>query len=251
MIVLLLALLPMAETREEAVEAVAQEGAPRDWDVGLTIYGWLIGFDVEVDGERIQADFGDVLEYVNAGGMFRLTGRWKRWTGYVDYLFADLGDSGAIGPGSGRIDIDQHNIDFRIGYIVYRDEGAPGVDVIVEAGGRWWYTKTAVTIEFPPLLPGRPGIREEFRDTSQWFDLLVGVRVRWRLAEWLVFSAHANVGGFGLGESSDYAWDVGFVFNIRLARYLSLPIGYRALQYERNEIKNTLQGPIIGISIVF
>jgi len=241
-----------AETREEAVAALAEKPAPKEWRATVSLYGWLTGFSVDAGGQRINASFGDVLDLLNAGAMLRASGRWRRWTGYVDYLYADLGDASEIGRATAELDVVQHNVDFRVGYVAFE---RPDVEVIVEAGARWWYTRTTVSIDIPPLLPGGGGASDEVRESSSWWDPLVGVRVRWRISERALLTAHVNAGGFGWGEASDSVWDLGLVLSIRVWKGLSIPLGYRVLTYERSDdgldLDTTMQGPIVGVSFTF
>ncbi|MHC4939120.1 MAG: hypothetical protein ACYTHK_09145 [Planctomycetota bacterium] len=256
LVALLLVCSPMMETRADAVDAVAE--APRDWGVGLTIYGWLTGFSVDVDGERITADFGEVLDITNAGGMFRVTGDWRKWTGYLDYTYADLGDSTEFQVGSATFNVTQQIVDVRFGYEVWDTRPKPGAlggVLIVEAGARWWNTRTSIRVRIPPLLPGGEEVDEPESTTSSWWDPVIGVRWRWRADERLAIALNANIGGFGIGDASRYTWEFGFVLNLGLTKRLWLPLGYRILQYARDDdgvdLKNTMQGPIIGLSFVF
>lgn len=249
---------PAYETRADAVQAALDRPAPKakEWAVSISLYGWLTGFSVDADGDRINASFGDVLDILNSGMMLRSSARWRRFTGYADYLYGDLGDSTEVGPGVATLSVIQHNGDLRLGYVVWeRADADSSFALIVEGGARWWYTRVTVEVDIPPLVPGGSGLRESFRDTSQWWDPLVGVRVHWKINPRAFFVAHFNYGGFGIGEASDYVWDLGFVFSFRIGKGFSVPLGYRALQYSRNDggvdLTTTMQGPIIGISFTF
>jgi len=114
---------------------------------------------------------------------------------------------------------------------------------------------TDVSIDIPPLLPGGGGASDEVRESSSWWDPLVGVRVRWRISERALLTAHVNAGGFGWGEASDSVWDLGLVLSIRVWKGLSIPLGYRVLTYERSDdgldLDTTMQGPIVGVSFTF
>jgi hypothetical protein len=122
-------------------------------------------------------------------------------------------------------------------------------------GARYRGTTASFKITLPPLLPGGHGRVIGVDGNQNWWDLTTGLSARWPLNKKVEFHLWGNVGGFGIGNSSDYTWEFGFVTSFLVSRWFGFPVGYRMLQYSREsggtETNLTMQGPIIGFTFVF
>lgn len=68
---------------------------------------------------------------------------------------------------------------------------------------------------------------------ADWVDPIVGGRLETELGPRWVFSAAADVGGFGV--ESDFIWNVATLFAYRATPKLSLVTGYRVVQFDFEE----------------
>jgi hypothetical protein len=81
------------------------------------------------------------------------------------------------------------------------------------------------------------------------------VRAYFGVAKRVGFIVNGAIGGFGIGSSSKFTWDAGAYAVIGIGKYVAVHVGYRVLQYEREDngmdMKLTMSGPQIGLSILF
>jgi hypothetical protein len=146
----------------------------------------------------------------------------------------------------------------------------------VYAGGRYWYIKTQVELEYPPIeIPGFtirpelvayprlelsdvtiPGVTFGGRDIDEdasnwWIDPIVGVRLGANLTERLGVVLNGNVGGFGVGSASQWSWEALAVLTWRLGEHWTAAAGYRGLGVDRRNgelrIDVIMHGPILGM----
>ena len=118
----------------------------------------------------------------------------------------------------------------------------------VFAGARLWLTDIDISLS----LPVGAGSGSE-RD--RWWDPFVGARLWTPIAGPVGLSLRADVGGFGIGEASDVAWQAWALVTWRMSRHWSLGVGYRVSYYDRitgsGPDKNGMDlfqyGPMVGI----
>lgn len=125
------------------------------------------------------------------------------------------------------------------------------LDLIV--GGRYWYLKNELDITGPL------GLNPNISDSQNWFDFIVGGRVNLAVNRFFV-QLRSDIGGFGLGFSSDISWNIAGYIGYELPWCKITPIiGYRALydKYSDGSGNNRflwdtwLYGPEIGVSFQF
>lgn len=154
-----------------------------------------------------------------------------------------------------------------------RDDDPRRLRVDLMAGIRYYYAKTEIDIDSPPvkvpsfrvtssLSGGRVrvgdgrfsrsmplgrielpdlafdgatlyGIDVDEESSSWWIDPVLGVRVGADVSERLSVALMGNVGGFGIGSASDFSWETILVGTFALGDHWSLGAGYRALGYDR------------------
>lgn len=77
----------------------------------------------------------------------------------------------------------------------------------------------------PPLLPGGQERVVEVDGNRSGWDLTTGFNARWRLNPRVGFRLWGNIRGFGIGSSSDYTWEAGFVTSFLASRWFGFPVG--------------------------
>jgi len=121
-------------------------------------------------------------------------------------------------------------------------------------GGRYWYLKNSLDIN-----DTSGEFSEDVSDSQNWFDFFVGGRVKLDINKFFV-QLRSDIGGFGLGFSSDFAWNIAGYLGYELPWYRITPlIGYRALydKYEDGSGDNRfvwdawISGPQIGVGFQF
>jgi len=88
---------------------------------------------------------------------------------------------------------------------------------------------------------------------------MVGARATAKLTEKLSLRVRGDIGGFGIGSASDFAWNVVAFLGYQLSRRISFGVGYRIIDidYERGsgrrrfEYDVTTSGPVLGLAFHF
>ena len=86
--------------------------------------------------------------------------------------------------------------------------------------------------------------------------MVVGANFQIILSKTVLLFLQADVGGFGIGNSSKLYWDFFLANTFRVSKLLSVTAGYRTFQYEREDgsgedlVKSNIKtyGPLIGVS---
>jgi len=264
---------------EAAKYAEKQNGAAssaKDWEVFISIYLWLSGLNGDIgignSSTDLDVSFGDIWDNFDVGAQLHIEFWWKRWLVFIDPSYVKLSttnrqtnDSGSIKANS---EVKQFIFEFAGGYRVAeiplssspKDSNGntwPQLNVDVYGGGRIFSLDS--TIRLTQDTPEGP-VRETFNRDKSWFDFIVGTRLLFNLTENLLFTTKTDIGGFGLGFSSDISWN--FVTNIgyELPWWGVTPyLGYRVLyiDYEDGSGDNRFvydvwqTGPQIGIGFQF
>jgi len=122
----------------------------------------------------------------------------------------------------------------------------PWADLVF--GARWNRIEGELDFKGPDI---------QVRDTKNWVDPLVGVRLSSDRSRRFHAGFLADIGGFGLG--SDLAWEIFPTVGVNLGRHATATFGYRWLDmdYETGEGNERfgydvlIQGPAFGLSFSF
>ncbi len=192
--------------------------------------------------------------------------------------------STTIGPLDVKAELDQTLGDLKLGFRVLdqplmakpeeSDHRRFTIDLL--AGVRYWRLRSQIDVSMPPIripgftidpsipafphldLPGIAvggvtfgGIDRTVDETVDWFDPIVGARVRVDLTDKLMLGAQADIGGFGSGSGDGSASELtsmaqaGFAY--KLGETWRLSLGYRVLEVQRNHADLLMHGPILGL----
>jgi len=85
---------------------------------------------------------------------------------------------------------------------------------------------------------------------------MVGMRTTISLAPRVLLSSWISVGGFGIGESSKFAYDFTYLNAFRVSRLITINAGFRNFRYRRVdgegdaelETRVNVLGPFLGLS---
>lgn len=234
----------------------------KDWGFSITPYALLASQSTDVGGESIRQSFNDLASITNGG--FQIVGiaRYKRLSFTFDGTFANLGDEIAEGPLAIKININQNILDFKLGYTVYKnfkfdeDDILKGWALNLKAGTKYWKNKIGLdyTLTFNDNIIDSGSI-EEFQD---WWDLMLGISTNFILSKKFALSVSANIGGFGIGDSSKSAVDFTYLNSFKLSNLIVINAGFRSFKYKRvdgkgdEELKTKVSvlGPVLGVSFV-
>ncbi|MEL7471621.1 MAG: hypothetical protein AAFN27_24470, partial [Pseudomonadota bacterium] len=94
-----------------------------------------------------------------------------------------------------------------------------------------------------------------FEDDGGWTDLLLAARVRSQFSDKWYGTGYADVGGFGIGDSSELTWQVSAGLGYEFNDTWSMVGGYRHYSVEHGDELVTatveVSGPFLGVDIAF
>jgi hypothetical protein len=213
-----------------------------DWNTDLSMYmiGASMKGDVTVRGRTAELDvgFSEILENLQLGGMGRMRVDNGQWSVALDLIYMGLGASREVVRG----DVDQWMVEPTVGYRL-----SPKFEVL--AGVR--YNRIDAAIQFLGPMETRLTAEED------WWDPIVGGRLRLQVSEKWSFEPRFDIGGFGVG--SDFSWQIDPVVNWRVSRRASLQASYRFLQNDYSTGSGASQfrydvltsGPQLGLTFHF
>ncbi len=240
-----------------AAEPSASIKTGEGWEFRTAAYLWMANINgtQTVNGQEADLDvsFGDVLNVLDFAGEGHVEAlKDNKWGFFIDGTYLKLGPEVKEGP-----------VHIRVGYKywmwelggVYRantwttNNGHAAVDLLL--GGR--YTSMDVDLNFQDVpLPNVSG-------SASWTDLIAGARLMMDLPNNWSMVLRGDVGGFGIGGSSDLAAQGVLLAKWNFKPDWNLVVGYRALyqDYQRGSGANkfaydaTTQGPLAGLEYRF
>jgi hypothetical protein len=240
-----------------------EEGDRKDWSYSFTIYALLASQSTDVGTTQIRQSFGDLSSITDAGFQFIASVRYKRFGFSLDGTLANLGVASTQGPLDVDASIDQKILDFKGSYVVFETFEMEENRVIdgwsIEALGGAKYWSNDVTINYRFIIDDTPVLEDQIVQPQEWWDLMLGVKTTISLSRAVLLGAWFNVGGFGLGNSSKFAYDLTYLNAFRVSRLITVNAGFRSFKYRRVdgegdaelETKVNVLGPFLGVSFIF
>ncbi|MCG8581781.1 MAG: hypothetical protein MI866_17785 [Bacteroidales bacterium] len=233
----------------------------KDWQFVLSPYAWLAGNSTDVGGEKLRQSFNDLSSLTNFGFQMISSVRYKRYSLSLDWTYANLEANSESDLLIVNADIYQWIVDPKLGYIIYDkidyQEGAviAGWSLEANIGAKYWSNKVNVDYTLTPSIIPIEGSIEE---SQAWWDLMFGVKSRFVISKTVMLLVDGNLGGFGIGNSSDLSYDFVYANSFKVSKLLLVTAGYRNFRYNRtdgnkeNEVQTTVNafGPFIGVSFV-
>ncbi len=230
------------------------------WSFKLAPYAWLAGTATDVGSEKIRQSFNDLYSLTNFGFQMLAQARYKKWTLSTNLTYAKLGSE--ITEGRMLIDfaVDQIILDTKLGYtlidkIDFGDDVIHGWAMDATIGAIYWSNDINVDVDMdtPIDIPGFP---VNISEKLTYVDLVVGTNFRIILSKSVLLGLSANIGGFGIGNSSKLYWDLSFVNTFKVSKLLTVTAGYKTFTDKtvsgegEDEIKTNIKtfGPLLGVA---
>ncbi|MBO3117433.1 hypothetical protein J4050_11785 [Winogradskyella sp. DF17] len=229
----------------------------KDWSFSFTPYALLAAQSTDVGEESIRQSFDDLASLTNAGFQFVASLRYQRYSLSVDGTFATLGVNERQGPASIDLEVKQSIMDVSAGYVIFStfidntDNIAKGWSIEGTLGAKNWVND--LTIDFKIELEQ---LENDFiirtNENQSWWDLMLGVRTNVSLSDKVFLGARLSVGGFGIGNSSDFSYDFVYLNVFKVLNYMTINAGFRNFNYQRTDdgvdTSVNVIGPLLGLS---
>lgn len=224
------------------------------WQYTATAYGWFPGITTTVEtpiGEiEAEVDFDEVLETLDIAFLGAFEARKGRLSLIGDLQFFDVSAETERAPGAlTGAEIDSQLLIFSA-YATYALVDSE--DLRFDVGGGLRYNDTSVEAQ---LLQEGGTAGASFEDDGGWTDLLLAARVHRQFNDEWYGIGYADIGGFGIEDSSELTWQVsagaGYKFNDKW----SMVGGYRHYSVEHGDelVTATIEvsGPFLGVQAKF
>ncbi len=247
---------------QDAQEGYQEVNKMKDWGFGITPYALLASQSTDVGGEKLRQSFSDLSSMTNAGFQIIASARYKKIVLSYDGTFATLG--GDINQAGLHVDatIRQRIFDFKSTYIVYDNFELKGGSAIngwsleLGIGAKYW--KNDVGVDYTLSLNDKVIDQGNYSIPQKWWDLMVGAKTKFILNDKVLLGVSMNIGGFGIGNSSKFAYDFTYINNFKVLNWLSINAGFRNFRYRRIdgegaeevETKVNVLGPMLGVSFI-
>lgn len=233
----------------------AATAADGKWDYSGTLYGWFPGVSTTVEtpvGEvESEVGFDEILDTLDIAFLGALEARKGRISLVGDLQYFDVGVEAE--PPKGMLFSDAE-VDSKMvllsAYATYALVDRE--DLRFDIGGGLRYVDATIDTHLNGIgmVPDAAFSRD-----GGWTDGLVAARVTRRFNDRWYGVAYGDVGGFGIGDSSELTWQVFVGSGYRFNQTWSAVGGYRHLSIERNfnkfDVTAGVSGPFLGFQASF
>jgi len=216
----------------------------KHWSFDVSLYGVAAGMSGDMTVKGIPADvdvgFDKILENLKFGAMGTVRVGYDRWSLSTDLIYMDLEASKGTASASAQQWLVQPMLGYRLCSYFELTAGTRynNLDASLEAIGPLGYSRSV-------------------SDAVEWWDPVIGGRVRVPLFKKLSLEVMGDVGGFDVG--SDLTWQAQPLLNWRFTQWGSLQAGYRWLYSDYSQGSGAgqfrysilTQGPQLGFTVHF
>ena len=243
----------LAQNEDVGQNAQLKLAADKKWAFSVTPYLWMVGLDGDMTVMGVEADvdvdFGDILDDLEFGGSVHMEAQRGKWGLFLDPTYVKMESGGD----SVDVDTKLALIEFGGFYeVLDRDLGSSGRFHVVGAplvGLRWTYLDVDIDFDGGPNAGG----------SEDWLDLFIGWRSTFTLSPKWTLNTRTDIGGFDIGDSSDFTWNSQILFGYQMTKRATLLFGYRSLDVDYDHGSGsslfgydiTTSGPVIGTMFRF
>ena len=240
-----------------------EEDDRKDWSFSITPYALLASQSTNVGGTRLTQSFGELSSITDAGFQLVASIRYRRFGISLDGTWANLGTEAQQGPLFLDVNVKQKILDFKASYVLYetfqmeKNRVIDGWALEALAGVKYW--SNDLSVDYEVIILDRPVAEGRINEPQDWWDLMLGVRTSISLSPRVLLSSWINFGGFGIGDSSKFAYDFTYLNAFRVSRLITINAGFRNFRYRRVdgegeselETRVNVLGPFLGVSFMF
>ena len=237
-----------------ASAAAQQAQADKGWEYIGSFYGWFPGVTTTVETPvgtvEAEVEFDEVIETLDFAFLGALEARKGRLALIGDVQYFDVSAETERAPGSfAGAEVESQLVIFSA-YATFAlvDQD----DLRFDVGGGLRYNGTSVDAR---LVQTGGASGPTFSDDGGWTDVLLAARVQRQFNEKWYATGYADVGGFGIEDSSELTWQVSGGLGYRFNDKWSMVGGYRHYSVEHGSDRVTatieVSGPFLGFQAAF
>lgn len=258
---------------EAGAETTYIEAPSNKWQFAIIPYLWMMGINgkVGVGGRTadVNVSFSDIFKNLDFAAEVHIEAWRERFGFFIDATYSKISLTKNVTLRQDRTLNIKNVSQFFLGEFggFYRvgtwplgtgagmNQSKTNTSITLDliGGGRYWWLEDEIDLKGPL------GQNPQFSGSESWFDFIVGGRVNLAINKFFV-QVRSDVGGFGLGFSSDISWNIAGYIGYELPWYKITPIiGYRALydKYSNGSGNNRflwdawMYGPQLGVAFQF
>jgi hypothetical protein len=249
------------------------EAPSNKWQFAIIPYLWMMGINGKVGVRGQTADFNvsfsDIIENLDFAAEVHIEAWRDRFGFFIDTTYSKISLKEDVQLRSDRTVNIKNVTQFFLGEFggFYRagtwtigtgtgnNQARTNTSFTLDliGGGRYWWLEDKIDLKGPL------GVNPQFSGSESWFDFIVGGRANLAINKFFI-QVRSDVGGFGLGFSSDISWNIAGYIGYELPWCRITPIiGYRALydKYSNGSGDNRflwdawMYGPQLGVGFQF
>jgi opacity protein-like surface antigen len=242
----------------------------------IATYFWGVSIPIESDTSKgavsLHIPFSDVARNLNAGFMGHVRADWEDWSLVFDGLYAHLRLDNRtrtvrLGPPGGpqlsarvKTAVSLTVLESSAGHSLFalhaplstNPDDPRRVRGEIFAGARWYTLNPDIDVQ--ATTPGG-NIEKNIGSNASFVDGIVGLRFGIDLSKTVVFGLQGDVGGFNIGNSSEFSWSQTTTLSWRFADEWRFHMGYKFLDVHKDDagtdVRIQLRGPLIALSYSF
>ncbi len=194
----------------------------KDWHFTAAPYLWAAGLDGSTRVGPVSADldvsFGDIVDALEGGILLHVEGEADRWGFMCDFLYLALEEGVDFGPVGVNAKVSEAILEAAAMYKINEQ-------LRVLGGVRYVNLEVELDVQAGPLAG-------ETNGQPDWTDVFVGARWEFPLSEKWGIRLRGDIGGFGLGDSSDFSWQFVGLLTYEPSTRFVWGFGYRILDID-------------------
>ena len=182
---------------------------------------------------EVDESFSDLIENADYGASFHLEARKKNWGLFVEPLYMKMSADEKADDLIIEVEIEQWLVEFggiyRISEWFLGNSGDREGSIDLLAGVRYFYLSVDMDFNLQPDIYGN----------EDWIDPFIGVIFKTKLSKKVSLALRGDIGGFGIGGSSDFVWNASAQLGYDFSKKTTLWFGYRVLYYDYKDASGT------------
>ena len=232
----------------------------------LTPYLWFASIDGNVTigpaTGNVHEAFGELLSDLDGAAAAHLEVWYGKVGVMLDGLYMSLGADSTLSNGGPSVAVTTSFQMFQsegfLAYRIYEDPTTGRFEPFhVDLYGGVRYTRLETHLSGAGA--GAIGLTGDLDNVNDWFDPVVGLRVKSGLTDWLSLGVRGDIGRFDIGDAARFTYKTTANLQFHLFSWLSIDAAYQVYGLDRQRsagaqtvgFDGIMYGPILGVTFSF